>query len=135
MAKTYEAPFAQTPKHASGVVSAANTNLDGTGTIVELLTAGADGALIKRLEFWGTVTSTAKRCNVFISLDGGTTWKLWASGTMTAYTVANTTTQTPVKIVDGDDPDAARTIPANAKLGITVMVAEASVAIAEYADF
>jgi hypothetical protein len=135
MAKTYEIPVAQTPKHASAAVSAANTALDGTGTIVTLLTAGADGAVISRLEFWGTVTSTAKRCNVFISQDGGTTWKLWDSGLMAAYTVANTTVQTPVKIIDSTLPDNARRIPASAVLGVTLMVAEASVAIAEYSDF
>lgn len=135
MAKTYEIPCAQTPKHASGVVSAANTNLDGSGTIVTLLTAGADGAVVSRLEFWGTVTSTAKRCNVWISQDAGVSWKLWDSGLMAAYTVANTTVQTPVKLIDSTAPDAARRIPAAALLGITVMVAEAVVAIAEYSDF
>lgn len=135
MAKTYEIPVAQTPKHASAAIAAANTNLDGTGTIVTLLTAGADGAVVGRLEFWGTVTSTAKRCNVFISQDAGVTWKLWGSGLMAAYTVANTTVQTPVKIIDGENPDAARRIPAGAVLGVTVMVNEATVAIAEYADF
>lgn len=135
MAKTYEIPCAQTPKHASAVIAAANTNLDGTGTIVTLLTAGADGAVVGRLEFWATVTSTAKRCNVFISQDAGVTWKLWGSGLMSAYTVVNTTVQTPVKIVDGDNPDAARRIPASAVLGVTVMVNEATVAIAESADY
>jgi hypothetical protein len=135
MAKTYEIPVAQTPKHASVAVSAANTNLDGTGTIVTLLTAGADGAVVSRFEFWATVTSTAKRCNVFISLDAGATWKLWDSGLMAAYTVANTTVQTPVKIIDYANPDAARRIPAGAVLGVTLMVAEASVAIAEFSDF
>jgi len=135
MAKTYEIPCAQTPKHASGVVSAANTNLDGTGTIVTLLTAGTDGAVISRVEFWGTVTSTAKRVNMFISQDAGSTWKLWDSGLMAAYTVANTTVQTVVKLIDSTAPDAARRIPASAVIGITTMVAEAVVCIAEYSDF
>ena len=135
MAKTYEIPVAQTPLHASAAIAAANTNLDGTGTIVTLLTAGADGAVVSRLQFWGTVTSTAKRCNVFISLDAGVTWKLWDSGLMAAYTVANTTVQTPVTIIDSTNPDAARRIPALAVLGVTTMVNEATVALAEYSNF
>jgi hypothetical protein len=134
MAVNNDPVFGKTPKHAAVAVSAANTNLDGTGTITTLLTAGADGAIVTSLKCWATATGTAKRCNVFASTDGGTTWKLHESQLMAAYTVANTTVQTPVTFVDKTDPNAAIVLPANAKIGVTIMVAEAVVFAAEYQD-
>jgi hypothetical protein len=134
MAVNNDPVFGKTPKHAAAAVSAANTNLDGTGTTTTLLTAGADGAIVTSLKCWATATGTAKRCNVFVSTDGGTTWKLHESQLMAAYTVANTTVQTPVTFVDKTDPNAAIVLPANAKLGVTIMVAEAVVFAAEYQD-
>lgn len=134
MAVNNDPVFGKTPKHAAVAVSAANTNLDGTGTITTLLTAGADGAIVTSLKCWATATSSAKRCNVFVSTDGGSTWKLHESALMAAYTVANTTVQTPVTFVDKTDPNAAIVLPANAKLGVTIMVAEAVVFAAEYQD-
>ena len=134
MAVNNDPVFAKTPKIAQATVAAANTNLDGSGTIVTLLTAGVDGAIVTSLKVWGTVTSTAKRINIWISTDGGTTWKLHESGLMAAYTVANTTVQTPITIVDKTIPDAAIVLPGNAKVGVTSMVNEAVVATAEYSD-
>lgn len=134
MAVNNDPVFGKTPKHAAAAVSAANTNLDGTGTITTLLTVGPDGGIVTSLKCWATATGTAKRCNVFVSTDGGTTWKLHDSGLMAAYTVANTTVQTAVTFVDKLDPDAAIILPANAKIGVTIMVAEAVVFTAEYQD-
>jgi hypothetical protein len=134
MAVNNDPVFAKTPKHSAVAVSAANTSLDGSGTITTLLTAGVDGAIVTSLKCWGTATSTAKRCNLFLSTDGGTTWKLHESALMTAYTVANTTVQTPVTFVDKSNPDAAIVLPASAKVGVTVQVAEAVVFTAEYSD-
>ncbi len=134
MAVNNDPVFGKTPKHAAAAVSAANTNLDGTGTITTLLTAGADGAIVTSLKCWATATGTAKRCNVFVSTDGGTTWKLHESQLMAAYTVADTTVQTPVTFVDKADPNAAIILPASAKIGVTIMVAEAVVFTAEYQD-
>lgn len=134
MAVNNDPVFGKTPKHAAAAVSAANTALDGTGTITTLLTAGVDGAIVTNLKCWATATGTAKRCNLFVSTDGGTTWKLHESQLMAAYTVANTTVQTPVTFVDKTDPNAAIVLPANAKIGVTIMVAEAVVFAAEYQD-
>jgi hypothetical protein len=134
MAVNNDPVFAKTPKHSAVAVSTANTNLDGTGTITTLLTAGTDGAIVTSLKCWGTVTSSAKRCNVFVSTDGGTSWKLHESGLMSAYTVANTTVQTPVTFVDKSNPDAAIVLPASAKIGVAIQVAEAVVFAAEYSD-
>ena len=134
MAVNNDPVFAKTPKHAAVAVSVANTSLDGTGTITTLLTAGADGAIVTSLKAWGTVTSTAKRLNLFVSVDGGTSWALHESALMAAYGMSNTSVQTPVTFVDKSNPDAAIVLPANAKIGVTTMVAEAAVFTAEYAD-
>lgn len=134
MAVNNDPVFAKTPKIAQAAVAAANTNLDGSGSIVTLLTAGADGAIVTSLKCWGTVTSMAKRINIWISTDGGTSWKLHECGLMAAYTVANTTVQTPVTIVDKTIPDAAIVLPGSAKIGVTSMVNEAIIATAEYSD-
>ncbi len=134
MAVNNDPVFGKTPKHAAAAVSAANTALDGTGTITTLLTAGVDGAIVTSLKCWATATGTAKRCNVFISTDAGVTWKLHESQLMAAYTVANTTVQTAVTFVDKTDPNAAIILPASAKIGVTVMVAEAVNFTAEYQD-
>lgn len=46
MAMTATPVFVQTPKTYMGQVSAANTNRDGTGTTVDIVTAGANGTKI-----------------------------------------------------------------------------------------
>lgn len=140
MALSNDPVFAQTPKYARAAVSAANTDLTGATAPTELLTAGPDGALVTSLKAWGTVTSTAKRLNVFISTDNGTTWKLFDSALMAAYTVANTTVQTPVTFVDKTKPDAAIRLPggsggSSVKLGVATMVAEAVEFACEYTNF
>lgn len=127
--------FAQIPAVGQATVSAANTGLDGSGTITELLTAGADGAIVTSLKAFATVTSTAKRLNLFISTDAGTTWKLFDSALMEAYTVANTTAQTAIVFIDKADPNAAVRLPASAKLGVSIMVAEAVQFVSEYTDY
>lgn len=127
--------FEQEPKAISIPVSAANTNLDGTGTIVTLLTAGSDGSVVKGLRAWAVATSTGARLNLWLSIDAGVTWKLLDAELMSAYTKANTTVQTPVVFVDRTDPDDEILLPANAVLGVTTMVAEAVVFQAEWRDF
>ena len=134
MAVNNDPVFAKTTKHAAVAVSTANTGLDGSGTVTELLTAGLDGAVVTSLKAWATATGTAKRLNLFVSTDGGTSWTLHESAPMPAYTVANTTVQTPVIFVDKTTPDTALVLPASAKIGVTTMVAEAVVFAAEYSD-
>ena len=135
MALSNDPVFPQTPKFNDAVISAANTNLDGTGTIVTLATMGADGGLVTSVVCWATVTSTAKRVNLFVSTDAGVTWKLLTSGLMAAFTIDNTTVQTPVTLVDKLAPNGAVRLPASAVLGCTIMVAEAVVFASEHTDF
>src|SRR5689334_22446753 len=115
--------FVQTPQAAFVKVTAANTALDGTGTIPTLLTAGANGSLVTSLVARCQASVTASDLRLFLSLDGGTTWAMMDEKLMGAYTVAQTTAQTAVTFVDKTNPDAAIRLPASAKLGVTSGVA------------
>lgn len=115
MAKTYTAPFAQTPKTASAVAVAAIASItsDAPTNTVLLLTAGAEGALLTRLSAIPRATVTANSLLLFISKDGGATTRLIDSALMAAHTVAATTaipvttfdkysTATPLRLEAGD---------------------------------
>jgi hypothetical protein len=91
MANTFTAPFAQTPKTATAVVTAAATLTDTPANTVLLVTAGADGAILTRLTAIPRATVTASSLVLFISKDGGTTQRLIDSELMAAHTVAVTT--------------------------------------------
>lgn len=66
------------PRMYEGQVSAANTARDGTGTIVTLATgSGSYIAQILTLVVEATVTTTSGMVRIFITLDGGTTKRLY----------------------------------------------------------
>lgn len=92
MAKTFTAPFAQAPKTATAVCTAADTVADDAPANTQLLlTAGADGALVTRIWAMPRATVTATRLSLWLSKDGGTTKRLIDSELMAAHTVAATT--------------------------------------------
>lgn len=92
MPMTFTAPFAQTPKTAAVVVTAAATvDSDTPSNTVELLTAGADGALVTRLAAMPRATVTASSLLLFLQKSGQTTKRLIDSELMSAHTVATTT--------------------------------------------
>jgi hypothetical protein len=91
MANTFTAPFAQTPKTATAVCTAAATLTDTPSNTVLLVTAGSDGAILTRLTAIPRATVTASSLVVFISKDGGTTQRLMDAELMAAYTMATTT--------------------------------------------
>jgi hypothetical protein len=137
MAKTFTAPFAQTPKTATAVVTAvATVTTDAPSNTVELLTAGADGAILTRLTAIPRATVTASSLLVFISSDSGTTKRLIDSELMAAYTMATTTAvpettftmyseTTPLRLMAGD----------KLYVGSQVALAGGIVFRAEYTDF
>ena len=138
MAKTFTAPFAQTPKTASAVVTAAQGDLatDAPTNTVLLLTAGADGALLTRLSAIPRATVTASSLRLWLSLDGGTTKHLVDSALMAAHTVA-ATTAIPVTVFSRYSEDAPERLQAGASLyvGSAVELAGGIVFTAEYTDF
>ncbi len=91
MSNTFTAPFAQTPKTATAVCTAAATLTDTPSNTVLLVTAGSDGAILTRLTAIPRATVTASSLVLFISKDGGTTQRLIDAELMAAYTMATTT--------------------------------------------
>jgi hypothetical protein len=138
MAKVFTAAFAQTPKIAAVVATTAYDSVAGdtpTNTI-ELLTAGADGAIVTSI--WamprGTVTATALQ--LWVSTDSGTTKRLIDSELMAAHTVATTTAIPETKFSNYSETAPLR-LPASAKLyvGIGVSLTAGIVFKAEYTDY
>ena len=60
------AQYASTPKCGVGQVSVANTNRDGTGTIVTVFSAGANGSRIDAIDLKAVGTTTAGMIRLFI---------------------------------------------------------------------
>lgn len=86
------AQYAATPRAALAVVSAANTNRDGTtGTYVTVFTAGANGSRIDDIRINAANTVTAGVVRLFIH--DGTNGRLFQEVMVTA-TTPSTTVQT-----------------------------------------
>lgn len=138
MAKTFTAPFAQTPKIATAVTTAACGTITGdtpTNTVL-LFTAGADGAILTRLTATPRATNTASSLLLFTSSDSGTTKRLIDSATMAAQTLATTagitsttfstyTETAPLRLAAGE----------SLYVGNQVALASGVVFRAEYTDF
>lgn len=138
MANTYTAPFGQTAKTASAVVTAASASLDGdapTNTVL-LLTAGTNGALLTRLSAIPRATVTASSLLVWKSRDSGTTKRLIDSALMAAHTVA-TTTAVPVTGFSRFSEDSPLRLEAGISVyvGSAVALAGGIVFYAEFTDF
>jgi hypothetical protein len=138
MAKTFTAPFAQTPQNATAVTTGACASYDGdtpTNT-VKLLEAGADGAILTRLTAIPRATVTASSLLLFTSADSGTTKRLINSKAMSAHTVATTTAIT-VTTFDDYDEDTPLRLEAGEELyvGNAVALADGVVWHAEFTDF
>lgn len=84
--------FISTPRVGRASLSAANTALDGTGTIVPLSTFDPPAAGLRVLEINAqcAATSAAALVRIFMSSDTGATWRLFDEITITAATVSNT---------------------------------------------
>jgi len=137
MAKTFTAPFAQTPKTATAVATGAATIADDNpSNTVELLTAGADGCIVTSLTAIPRATVTASSLVLWVSKDSGTTKRLIDSELMSAHTVATTTAipettftriseSSPLRLEAGD----------RLYVGSQVALAGGIVFKAEYTDF
>lgn len=137
MAKTFTAPFAQTPKTATAVCTGAATVANDTPTnTVLLLTAGADGAILTRLSAIPRATVTASSLVLYISSDSGTTKRLIDSELMAAFTVATTTAITETSFANYSETAPLR-LAAGDQLyvGSQVALAGGIVFKAEYMDF
>lgn len=118
--------FISTPRLANALLSTANTAFDGTGTITTVIQGVAAGTRILQLDIQSVGTSAAALVNLFISLNNGSTWRLFDSVTITAVTASTTTA--PFHITENYTnlilPNA------NALLGATVTVSQPTCIIA-----
>lgn len=78
--------FTLTPFVASAQVSAANTNRDGTGTVVTVTAGTTNGRRIDRINIKATVTTTAGMVRLYV--DDGTNVRLWKEIPVSALTVS-----------------------------------------------
>ena len=137
MAKTFTAPFAQTPKTASAVVTGASVYTgDAPTNTVLLLTAGAEGAMLTKLSAMPRATVAATSLLLFVSSDGGTTMRLKDSALMAAHTVSTSTATAVTKFTEYSEATPLR-LAAGDKLyvGAAVALAGGIVFSAEYTDF
>lgn len=81
--------FTLTPHNTISQVSAANTNRDGTGTIVDCITGETNGTRINKITITATVTTTAGMVRLYY-YDGAAT-RLWKEIVVSAITVAAST--------------------------------------------
>lgn len=82
--------FVSTPRLTSASLSAANTAIDGSGTITSLISGVAAGTRVLEIDTQCSATSAAALVNLFISADSGTTWVLFDQIAITAATSSTT---------------------------------------------
>lgn len=136
MAKTFTAPFAQTQKTLTAVLTAASVITTDAATNTQLIaTAGAEGALVTKVSLMPRATITATAAYLFVSKDNGTTLRLIDSVLIPAYTMAATTAM-PVTLFSMSQ-DAPLRLEANDKLYVSIGVALAGgvVAKCEWTDY
>lgn len=136
MAKTFTAPFAQTQKTLTAVLTAASVvTTDAATNTVLCATAGADGALVTKVSLMPRATITATAAYLFVSKYNGTTLRLIDSVLIPAYTMA-ATTATPVTLFSMSQ-DAPLRLEANDNLYVSIGVALAGgvVAKCEWMDY
>lgn len=80
--------YERNPRFARGLLSAANTNRDGTGTIVTIMTAGADGSRVRKITITALGTTTAGMVRLYIH--DGTNYTLWMEIQVGAITPSGT---------------------------------------------
>lgn len=139
MAKTFTAPFAQTPKTLAVAVTTALGGLT-TSTVTGaslVATAGADGAVVTKMTAMPRSTVAATALDLFIVKAGApTVYLLIDSELMAAYTSA-TTTATPETTFGNISLDTPLRLEAGDKLyvGTEVVLAAGIVFYAEWMDF
>lgn len=138
MAKTFTAPFAQTPKTGTAVATAALGALTTdapTGTVL-LATAGADGAILTRLWAIPRGTASPNSLVLFLSKDAGTTQRVIDSEAMATYS-ASATTAIPEIAFSNYNENTPLRLEAGDRLYVGIQAAQATGILfrAEWTDF
>lgn len=90
--------FIGTPNTTVVNVATANTNLDGSGTVTNLITGASSGTRVLEIDAQIAISpaaiSTASIIRIFLSTDSGTTWRLFDEITLAAATGSNSVKST-----------------------------------------
>lgn len=89
--------FPLTPNNGYGKVLAANTNLDGTGTVVTLFTAGANGAIVDSIQVEHLGTNVASVLRLYIK--DGSNYTLFLEQAIAANTLSQTAASTAYEFI------------------------------------
>ena len=82
--------FVNTPRIASANTATANTAIDGTGTITEIIAGATGGTRVIEIVARAGATTVAGLVHLFITTNSGTTWRLFDSFAVTAATPSTT---------------------------------------------
>lgn len=132
MAANTKPIFAGTPKVGVASLAVANPSRDGTGAIVDLFTAGAEGARVDKITVRALAATTAGTVRLFYKpAGGGAAWSLLDE---IAIAAVNPTASTPafgavIDLIGG------LVIPNGAKLGASTHNAEPFAVTAFGGDF
>lgn len=88
MTANVEPIFTHVPVIGIGIISAANTDRTGTGTMTSVLTADPDGTRVTRILVQAKATTTAGIVRLW--LFDGVNYRLWKEVPITAITVSAT---------------------------------------------
>ena len=126
--------FAATPRVQVGALSAANTNRNGTGTIVDCFDAHAtNGSIVRKITIQATVTTTAGMVRLFVAI-GGTTY-LYREISVSAITASGTVAAFNAQVTLYDANSDGLVLPAGAKIRASTNAAEAFNVIVEGMDY
>ena len=89
MASTPE--FVKTPRIEVVNIATANTATDGTATVTFLIQGASGGTRVLELVAKGAATTAIANVNIFLSVDSGTTWRLFDTISVSAVTSGNAT--------------------------------------------
>jgi hypothetical protein len=93
--------FPLTPKCSWGTVTTANTAKDGTGTVVTVFTAGANGARIDQIKVRALGTNTATVMRFFVN-NGSANSTAANNSLVHETTIASTTLSEVAALLDND---------------------------------
>jgi hypothetical protein len=126
-----EAQFASVPRTEPVLISAANTNRDGTGTIVDGFLPGASGSRVERIRIKAVGTTTTGKVRIFIY--DGSTYRLFEEVDVTAATPSASVSSFAATVTMGSG--APLLLPSTRKIGFSTHNAESFICTTVGGDF
>ena len=82
--------FINTPRIATAPFGTANTAIDGTGTITEVIAGATGGTRVLEIVVIAAASTATARVHLFITTNSGTTWRIFDSFNVNAATPSAT---------------------------------------------